>query len=171
MRAIGFWAWVHVPKKLKKKLTDRAWQGILVGYKRHNLFRIYHFLNGKIHKTRDVDIDKGFLYNKSEVDSGEFADAEWEDSDDSLFADPLKFDDNLSEKITTSNPTFGKKDIDLIKSGIGGNDVEFEASEKNSVADGNDSDMKSVLISVPDYIESSPRQSTCTCTKRILYPG
>ena len=51
LRAIGYRAWVHVPEKLRKKLIDGAWQGILVGYKGHNLYRIYHPLTGKIHKT------------------------------------------------------------------------------------------------------------------------
>ena len=39
------------------------------------------------------------------------------------------------------------------------------------MADGNDSDNESALISVPYYIESLLRESTCTCTERILYPG
>ena len=76
MHAIGSWAWVHIPEKLRKKLTDRAWQRILVGYKGYNFYQIYHPLTGKIHKTRDDDIDKGFLYNKLEVSSWQFADTE-----------------------------------------------------------------------------------------------
>ncbi len=67
LRVVGSWAWVHVPEKLRKKLNDRAWQEIFVGYEGRNLYRIYHPLTGKIHKTRDVDIVESLLYDKSEV--------------------------------------------------------------------------------------------------------
>ena len=53
-----------------------------------------------------------------------------------------------------SIPTFRKKDIDSMKLGKGRNDIEFEASKKNPVANGNNSDSKLVLILVPGYIES-----------------
>lgn len=43
--------------------------------------------------------------------------------------------------------------MDLIKSGIEGNDVEFEVKKRNPVANGYNSDSKSVLISVFKYIE------------------
>lgn len=69
LRVIGSRAWVHVPEKLRKKLNDTAWQGIFVGYEGRNLYRIYHPLTGKIHKTRDVEIDEGLLYDKSEVNT------------------------------------------------------------------------------------------------------
>ena len=42
LRFIGARACVHVPEKLKKKLNDGAWQGIFVGYKGRNLYRIDH---------------------------------------------------------------------------------------------------------------------------------
>ncbi len=87
LRFVGSQAWVHVPEKLRKKLNDRAWQGIFVRYEGRNFYRIYHPLTRKIHKTRDVDIDEGLLYDKSEVNLLEFTDAEWENSNDSLFAD------------------------------------------------------------------------------------
>ncbi len=76
MRNLGFQAWVHIPEKLRKKLNDRAWQEIFVGYEGRNLYRIYHPRSGIIHKTQDVDIDKGLFYDKSEVNPWEFADAE-----------------------------------------------------------------------------------------------
>ena len=82
----------------------------------------------------------------------------------------MEFDEDLPKKIKPSTPTFEKKDIDSIKSSTGGNNIEFEASKENSVANGNNSDSKSVLTSVPNYIESPLRQSTRTCTKNILYP-
>ena len=58
-----------------------------------------------------------------------------------------------------------------MKSGTEGNDIEFKASKEYSVVDSNNSDNKSVLTSVPDYIESPLRRSTCTRIKCILYPG
>lgn len=67
---------MHVPEKLRKKLNDIAWQGIFVSYGGRNPYRIYHPLTGKIHKTRDVDIDEGQLYDKSEVNPWEFVDVE-----------------------------------------------------------------------------------------------
>lgn len=39
------------------------------------------------------------------------------------------------------------------------------------VNNGNDCDIESALTSVPDYIESSTRQSTRNYTKQVLYPG
>ena len=64
---------------------------------------------------------------------------------------------------------FGKKDIDSIKLSKGGNNVEFEASKENSVANSNNSDNKLVLTTVPDYIEFSLGQSMHTRIKSILY--
>ena len=151
LRVIGSRAWVHVPEKQRKKLNDRAWQGIFVGYEGRNLYRIYHPLTRKIHKTRDVDIDEGLLYDKSEVNPWEFADEEWENSDDSLFVDPLEFDEEQPEAITTSAPIFEKKDVDSLQSGTGGDDVGPTAN------DSNDSNIESALTSVPDHIESPPR--------------
>ena len=68
-----------------------------MGYEGNNLYRIYHPLTGKIHKTRDVDIDKSLLYNKSDIKPWELANKEWKNSDDSLFADPLEFKDKKAK--------------------------------------------------------------------------
>lgn len=100
---IGSRAWVQ------RKLNDTAWQGIFVGYEGRNLYRIYHPLTGKVHKTRDVDIDEGLLYDKSEVNTLELADAEWENMDKSLFADLLEFDENTTETKTPSACPLDKK--------------------------------------------------------------
>lgn len=64
---------MHVPEKKRKKLNNRAWQEIFVGYEEKNFYRIYYPLTRKIHKTQDVDIE-GLLYDKSEVNPWEFAD-------------------------------------------------------------------------------------------------
>ena len=100
-----------------------------VGYEGTNLYRVYHPLTGKIHKTRDVDIDEGFLYDKSEVNPWEFADAEWENSDDSLFADPLEFDEDIADANIPSAPISGRKDVDSPQSGTGRNDVTAKSHE------------------------------------------
>ena len=36
LRVIGARAWVHIPKEKRKKLDDRSWQGVLVGYEGNN---------------------------------------------------------------------------------------------------------------------------------------
>ncbi len=157
-------AWVHVPEKLRKKLNDRAWQGIFVGCEGRNLYRIYHPLTGKIHKTRDDDMDEGLLHDKSEVNPWKFVDAEWDQSDDSLFADPLEFDEEQPGNNPTSTPNSGRKDADSPKSGEGGDDVESLANDSNH------SNIELALTSVPDHIESPPRRSKRNFTERVLYP-
>lgn len=76
----------------------------------------------------------------------------------------------MPKKFILSIFIFEKKDINSIKSGKGGNNVELEASKENSIIDGNNSNSKLVLISVPNYIQFLLRQLTCTHTKHILYP-
>ena len=100
---------MHVSKKLRKKLNNKAWQEIFVVNKEKNLYKIYHPLSRKIHKTRDVDIDKRLLYDKLETNPCEFIDEKWENLNDSLFVDTLEFDKERPEAITTSIPIFEKK--------------------------------------------------------------
>lgn len=68
--------------------------------------------------------------------------------DNFLFADQLEFDKNLPKKFILSIFTYEKKDINSIKSGKGGNNVELEASKENLIIDSNNSDSKPVLILV-----------------------
>ena len=91
---------MHIPEKQRKKLNNKAWQGIFIGCKGKNLYRIYHPLTGKIHKTQDVNIDKELLYDKSEVNSWEFANTEWENINNSSFANLLEFDEDETENNT-----------------------------------------------------------------------
>ena len=158
LRVIGSRAWVHVPEKMRKKLNDRAWQGIFVGYEGNSLYRIYHPLTGKIHKTRDVDIDEGLLYDKSEVNPWDFADTEWENSDDSFFADPLEFDNEEAETNTRSASIApGRKSVELLESGTGRNDVRSGDQGETQPLDNNHNDTESALTLVPDSIDSPPR--------------
>ena len=163
---------MHVPEKMRKKLNDRAWQGIFVGYEGNSLYRIYHPLIRKIYKTRDVDIDEGLLYDKSEVNPWDFADTEWENSDDFLFADLLEFDNEEAETNTRSAPIAPRrKSVELIESGIGGNDVRSEDQGETQPLHDNHSDTESGFTSVPDPIDSRPRQLTRNHIERVLYPG
>lgn len=67
---------VNILEKHSNKFNDRAWQGIFISYKKTNFYRIYYLLTEKIHKTRDVDIDKNLLHNKSKVNWQDFANTE-----------------------------------------------------------------------------------------------
>ena len=58
---------MYVLEKQRKKFNDKAWQGIFVGYKGKNLYKIYYSLTRKIYKIWDVDINKKLLYNKSKT--------------------------------------------------------------------------------------------------------
>ncbi len=165
LRIIGSQDWVHIPEKLKKKLNDKAGQGIFVGYEGRNLYRIYHPLTNNIHKTREVDIVESLLYNKSEVNSWEFADREWENSDDFLFADPLEFDEEQPKNNETSTSISGRKDVNSPQSGKKGEDVGSMAN------DSNDNDIGSALTSLPDHIESPPRRSKRNRTEQVIYLG
>ncbi len=77
----------------------------------------------------------------------------------------MEFDEEQPEAITTSVLIFEKKNVDSLQSGTGGDDVRSIAN------DGNDSDIESALISVPDHIESLFKRSIHNCTEQVLYPG
>lgn len=78
----------------------------------------------------DIDIYESFLYNKLKVNFLKFANIEKKDSDDFLFTNLLKFDEDLHKKITILPSTFWKKDIYSIKLGKLENDIEFKANKK-----------------------------------------
>ena len=143
-----------------------------MGYRGNSFYKIYYLLTGKIHKTRDIDINEGLLYDKFEINPWDFLDAEWKNSDDSLFADPLEFENEEAETNIKSAPIApGRKNVELLESGTRGNDVRSGDQEETQLLDDNHSDTKSAFTSVPDHINSSPRQSTRNRTERILYPG
>jgi hypothetical protein len=63
LKIIGFRAWVQIPKKKRKKLNDRSWQGIFIGYENNNQFRLYDFKTGRIQMARDVIVDESNQYD------------------------------------------------------------------------------------------------------------
>lgn len=60
-------AWINVLEMSGKKRKNKVWQEIFVSYKRNNFYRIYHPLIRKIHKTLNIYMNEGILYDKSEV--------------------------------------------------------------------------------------------------------
>lgn len=130
------------------------WQEIFDGYEGINLFRVYHSLINKIHKTQDIDIDKGCFYNKSKINLSEFTYVEWENLNDFLFVNPLEFDENIANANTLSASISERKDVNLSQLGKKKNDV--AAKKDSSATNSKDNDNKSALISIPNYIKSLP---------------
>lgn len=77
---------------MRKKLTDRAWYGIFVRYEANKFYKIFYFLSLKIYKTWNVDLDKGLLYNKSDIKPSKLANEEWKNLNNFFFADSLQCD-------------------------------------------------------------------------------
>ncbi len=99
LRIVGSLAWVHIPKKNRRKLDEQSWQGIFVGYERINRYRIYNPRTGTINVYRNVKINEKNLYDKSSVSLWELADDDCSPSDDFLFADPNKFDEDTNKSL------------------------------------------------------------------------
>ncbi len=53
LRILECRVWVHIPKEKRKKLDDRSYQGIYVGYKGTNQYRVYDPQIGRVSVTRD----------------------------------------------------------------------------------------------------------------------
>ena len=103
MRTVGARTWVHIPKEKRKKLDDRPWQGILVGYEGNNQYRIYDPLTGKVHVCRDITVDEGNIYDSKDKKAWDLAEIPWEGDDDALFDDPDDFvDENKSHNPPSS---------------------------------------------------------------------
>ena len=75
--------------KKRKKLDERSYQGIHVGYEGNNPYRIYDPCIGQVFVTRDVHFDKTHRDDEKDLKSWEFANDEWQKEDDELFADPM----------------------------------------------------------------------------------
>ena len=104
MRTVGARTWVHIPKEKRKKLDDRSWQGIFVGYDGNNQYRIYDPLTGKVHVCRDITVDEGNIYDPKDKKAWDLADIPWEKSDDGLFDDPDDFVENEVEIPNSLSP-------------------------------------------------------------------
>ena len=88
LRILGCRVWVHIPKEKRKKLDERSYQGIHVGYEGTNQYRVYDPHSGRVSVTRDAHFDEAHLYDRKDLKPQEFADDEWHKKDDELFADP-----------------------------------------------------------------------------------
>ncbi len=51
-------AWVHIPKKKKRKLDEQSRQDIFVGYEGKNQYKIYNPRTGTVHVYRNFKIDE-----------------------------------------------------------------------------------------------------------------
>ena len=98
LRVLGARAWVHIPKEKRKKLDERSWQGIHVGYEGTNQYRIYDPCTDKVHVTRDVTIDEKNLFDRKAYKSNELVHDEWAQTDDDQFGNPDDFDDEGNNK-------------------------------------------------------------------------
>ena len=76
LRVLGARASVHIPKEKRKKLDERSWQGIHVGYEGTNQYRIYDPCTGKVHVKRDVIIDEKNLFARKAFNPNELVDDE-----------------------------------------------------------------------------------------------
>lgn len=89
LKVIGSRTWVYIPKEKRKKMDERSWQGILVGYEpATSNYRVYDPIKGKVHVVHSINVDENNLYDRSQVDSKEFADEDWQESDDDEFGNP-----------------------------------------------------------------------------------
>ena len=96
----------------------------------------------------------------------------WENLNNSLFADPLEFDENKTQTNTLSTPAFlRKKNGKSSQLGTGRNDIRSADQEENPPFNGNNNNIKSALILVSDHTNSLPRQSIRNYTIRVLQPG
>ena len=97
LQIIGARTWVHIPKEKQKKLDDRSWQGVLVGYERNNQYRVYDPLTEKVHICRDIAIDENSTYDPRDKKTWDLADVPWGQEDDAEF-------DDLDEEISDPKP-------------------------------------------------------------------
>ncbi len=170
LRIVGLRAWVHIPKTKRRKLDERSWQGIFVGYEGQNQYRICNPRTGTVHVYRNVKIDEKNLYDKSSVSPWELADDDCSPSDDLLFADPNKFDADTNKffQRNTPGPVFLSKKTaslgnqDLVRDNQKQSAREEENNEptQQNLLEDHEDDNDSALNSVPDSIGSPPRRST-----------
>ena len=53
---------VQIPKEKRKKLDDRSYQSIDVGYEGTNQYRVYDPHSGQVFVTRDLHFDEAHCY-------------------------------------------------------------------------------------------------------------
>ncbi len=89
LRTLGCRVWVQVPKEKRKKLDNRSYQVIHVGYEGTHQYRVYDPQSGRVSVTRDLHFDEAHCYDKKDLKPQDFADDKWHKEDDELFADPI----------------------------------------------------------------------------------
>lgn len=84
---LGYRVWVHIPKEKRKKLDEKSYQRIHVGYESTNQYQVYDCQSGRVFITRDVHFDKANCYDRKDLKPKDFADDEWHKKDDKLLPD------------------------------------------------------------------------------------
>lgn len=101
---------MHIPKEKRKKLDDRSYQGIFVGYEGTNQYCVYDPQSGRVSVTRDVHFDEAHRYDRKDLMPEDFANNEWHETDDELFADPS---DILDANTNTDNESTSELSITI----------------------------------------------------------
>lgn len=76
LKIVNSHAWVYIPKEKRRKLDEKSWHRIFVGYKGKNQYWIYNPQIGKVYVARDVKIDEYNLYDKLVTNPCKLADDE-----------------------------------------------------------------------------------------------
>jgi hypothetical protein len=105
LRIIGSTAWVHIPKEKTKKLDDRSWKGIHVGYEGENQYRIYNPRTGKIHIARDVKFDEITSRHYQPDENSDSSDDDfWTHEDDKLLDPNFEVEDSGTNSRSRPKP-------------------------------------------------------------------
>ena len=157
LRALGCRCYVHVLKTSgRHKFDDRSWKEVLVDYEGHNQWKIYNFLDKKVHTSRDVRFDeKGSYYEADssppqciieEPEEEEEMGQIWTESEDEEMGEAQRPPTASEDKYFTSSDTKNAADTDEKK--------EFEDTNERQLT----SEQQEELI--PREIMSPPPQST-----------
>ena len=73
LRALNCRCYVHVLNISEKhKFDDRFWKEVLIDYENHNQWKIYNFLNKKVHTSRNVRFDEKESYYEIDSSSSQY---------------------------------------------------------------------------------------------------
>ncbi len=61
LHILGYRVWVYILKRKRKKLDDRSYQDIHVGYEGTDQYRVYNPQSGRVSFTRDLHFDEAHL--------------------------------------------------------------------------------------------------------------
>ena len=172
LKVVGSRAWVHIPKKKRVKLDVRSWQGIFIGYKGKNQYRVYNPRTGKVHISRDLFVDEQHLYHREALNDWDYSEDDWTKTDNAQFADASDFDNLETASSTLPDDVFhsvGEKTF---------SQLEKEENDTQSEKDDNPDNLKSELSGLPEESletnsgsKENPRRSSRTRVLRTLYPS